>query len=185
MLRARYNRIIFFFARILLSFIYWELFLPRIGLKGRVQRTRSRRLKQSAAQFRSLAVEMGGLLIKLGQFFSARVDVLPEEITSELAGLQDEVPPEKFEDLRRLAVAEFGMPVEENFYEFEEEPLAAASLGQVHRAKAESERFTQGHKLKLVMLKREIHHLPASPGFGMDFCGCKNPTAEYRKHYPN
>ena len=135
MLRARYFRITFFFARMLLSFILWELFFPRVGLRGRTERTRSRRLRQSAAQFRSLAVEMGGLMIKLGQFFSARVDVLPEEITSELAGLQDEVPPEKFEDLRRLATAEFGMPLDEKFPEFEEEPLAAASLGQVHRAR--------------------------------------------------
>jgi predicted unusual protein kinase regulating ubiquinone biosynthesis (AarF/ABC1/UbiB family) len=135
MLRARYNRITFFFARILLSFIFWELFLPRIGLKSRTQRTRSRRLRQSGAQFRSLAIEMGGLLIKLGQFFSARVDVLPDELTSELTGLQDEVTPEKFEDLRKLATAEFGVPLEEKFFEFEEAPLAAASLGQVHRAK--------------------------------------------------
>ena len=135
MLRARYNRIILFFARILLSFIFWELFLPRIGFRGRAQQTRSRRLQRSAAQFRSLAVEMGGLMIKLGQFFSARVDVLPGEITSELAGLQDEVPPENFEDLRRLAAAEFGAPLEEKFLLFEEEPLAAASLGQVHRAR--------------------------------------------------
>jgi predicted unusual protein kinase regulating ubiquinone biosynthesis (AarF/ABC1/UbiB family) len=135
MLRARYNRITFFFARILLSFIFWELLLPRIGLKGTTQRTRSRRLSQSGAQFRSLAIEMGGLLIKLGQFFSARVDVLPVELTSELTGLQDEVTPEKFEDLRRLATAEFGVPLAEKYLEFEEAPLAAASLGQVHRAK--------------------------------------------------
>jgi predicted unusual protein kinase regulating ubiquinone biosynthesis (AarF/ABC1/UbiB family) len=63
------------------------------------------------------------------------VDVLPDELTSELTGLQDEVTPEKFEDLRRLATAEFGVPLAEKYLEFEETPLAAASLGQVHRAK--------------------------------------------------
>jgi predicted unusual protein kinase regulating ubiquinone biosynthesis (AarF/ABC1/UbiB family) len=134
MLRSRYNRITNFFARVLSSYIFWELILPRLGLKRIVQRTRSRRLRQSAAQFRSLAVEMGGLLIKLGQFFSARADVLPEEITSELADLQDEVPPEKFSDIRKVVEAEFGVPLEKKFSAFEEMPLAAASLGQVHKA---------------------------------------------------
>jgi predicted unusual protein kinase regulating ubiquinone biosynthesis (AarF/ABC1/UbiB family) len=134
MLRSRYNRITNFFARVLLSFIFWELILPHLGFKKRVQQSRSRRLRQSAAQFRSLAVEMGGLLIKLGQFFSAREDVLPEEITSELADLQDEVPSEVFCEIRKVVEAEFGLPLEKIFHTFEEIPLAAASLGQVHRA---------------------------------------------------
>jgi predicted unusual protein kinase regulating ubiquinone biosynthesis (AarF/ABC1/UbiB family) len=134
MLRSRYNRITKFFARVLLSFVFWELIFPRLGFKSKVQRTRSRRLRQSAAQFRLLAVEQGGLLIKLGQFFSAREDVLPEEITSELADLQDEVPPENINDIRMVVESEFGVLLEQKFSTFEEKPLAAASLGQVHRA---------------------------------------------------
>ncbi|MFO7624910.1 MAG: AarF/UbiB family protein [Anaerolineales bacterium] len=144
MLRSRYNRITKFFARVLISFIIWELVLPPLGFKGKAQQTRSRRLRNSAAQFRSLAVEMGGLLIKLGQFFSAREDVLPEEITSELADLQDEVPPEKFEDIRQIVEAEFGVPLQKKFSSFEEIPLAAASLGQVHRANLRVEDLIQG-----------------------------------------
>jgi predicted unusual protein kinase regulating ubiquinone biosynthesis (AarF/ABC1/UbiB family) len=77
-------------------------------------------------------------MIKVGQFLSTRVDVLPQEITGELAGLQDEVPPDDFADIRRVAEAEFGLPLEEKYCDFSQTPLAAASLGQVHKAKVSS-----------------------------------------------
>ena len=134
MLRYRYNKITRFFGRMLLSYFFWELVLPRLGFKARAKQSRSQRLRRSAAQFRMLAIEMGGLLIKLGQFFSARADVLPDEITSELADLQDEVPPERFDAIRKVVEIEFGVPLEQKFISFGEIPLAAASLGQVHRA---------------------------------------------------
>jgi predicted unusual protein kinase regulating ubiquinone biosynthesis (AarF/ABC1/UbiB family) len=135
MIRARYRRIVFFFARFLISLIYWELVLPRIGLRRWSQRNRSSRLRNWAIAYRKLAVQMGGVLIKVGQFLSSRVDVLPPEFTNELKGLQDEVPPESFAAIQRAIEAEYEAPLEEKFTQFYETPLAAASLGQVHRAR--------------------------------------------------
>ena len=135
MLRQRYRKILFFFASVLLGLLWWEIFLPRIGLKRLVHQTRNRRLRQTAIRFHNLAVNMGGVLIKVGQWLSARLDVLPPVITEELAGLQDEVRPERFEDIRQVVESEFGAPLEDLFEEFVAEPIAAASIGQVHIAR--------------------------------------------------
>ncbi len=78
---------------------------------------------------------MGGVMIKVGQFLSARLDVLPREITDELSGLQDEVLPETYLDIQQVIENEFGRSINDLFAEFDEKPLAAASIGQVHRAR--------------------------------------------------
>ncbi len=134
-LRARYRRIVFFFARVTAGFIMREIVLRRVGLGRLSDRTRTSRNRRTAVRFRGLAISMGGLMIKVGQFLSARLDVLPPEVTAELSGLQDEVPPEDFEAIREVAHAELDLPLSEHFAWFDAEPLAAASLGQAHRAR--------------------------------------------------
>ncbi|WP_426594415.1 ABC1 kinase family protein [Cellulomonas sp. McL0617] len=133
-LRARYRRIVTFFAGVMARFIFWEIVLPKIGLRRWSDGNRSTRNRHTAVRFRALALSMGGLMIKVGQFLSARLDVLPAEITDELAGLQDEVPPAAFADIRERAEAELGRTLAQAFLSFDETPLAAASLGQAHRA---------------------------------------------------
>lgn len=134
-LRVRYWRIVLFFARVTTSIIFWDIVLRQIGLGFLSRATRPRRLRQIAVRFRALAIRLGGVMIKVGQFLSARLDVLPSEITDELAGLQDEVPPEEYDPIRNQAEREFGSPIDEVFLSFEKEPVAAASLGQVHCAR--------------------------------------------------
>ena len=110
--RARYRRILRFAARYIVQTWWYELVLPRIGLAKVAARGRAARLTRIAQRFHVLAVDLGGLMIKVGQYLSSRLDVLPPEITKELAGLQDEVPPVPFDAIRRLAEAELGLPLE-------------------------------------------------------------------------
>lgn len=131
---GRYRRILRFAAWNLASTWWFELFLPRIGLGRIAARTRSTRMRRFARRFHDLAVELGGLMIKVGQFLSSRLDVLPPEITKELEGLQDEVPPVAFPAISALAAKELGTPLGRVFKSVDQEPIAAASLGQAHRA---------------------------------------------------
>jgi len=133
--RARYNRIIRFATRVMIQTWWFEIVLPRIGFAALAERGRNARVQGIARRFRALAVELGGLMIKVGQFMSARLDVLPPEITKELEQLQDEVPAVPFEQIRVLAEAELGAPLGQVYASFDEVPVAAASLGQAHRAR--------------------------------------------------
>lgn len=90
--------------------------------------------RKNAILIRENAIEMKGLMIKVGQFLSSRVDFLPDEYTSELSLLQDSVPPHDYNEIRRRIIEEFGAPPEDIFLKFNIEPIAAASLGQVHEA---------------------------------------------------
>jgi predicted unusual protein kinase regulating ubiquinone biosynthesis (AarF/ABC1/UbiB family) len=153
--RARYRRILRFAGWNLGLTWFFELLLPRIGLTKLAERTRARRMRRFAQRFHVLAVDLGGLMIKVGQFMSSRLDVLPPEITKELEGLQDEVPPVPFAAIRALAEAELGMPLERAFAWIDETPVAAASLGQAHRARlAASDAADTGMSAVMIKVQR-------------------------------
>jgi predicted unusual protein kinase regulating ubiquinone biosynthesis (AarF/ABC1/UbiB family) len=134
MLNARYRKIIWFFLRIIVSIGFWDIFLVKLGFGRWAEKSRSKRLSTAAINFRNLAIQLGGVMIKVGQFLSTRVDVLPNDVTDQLTGLQDEVPAEPFSVIKEFTELELGMPLEECFLSFNPDPVAAASLGQAHQA---------------------------------------------------
>ncbi len=130
----RYRKVRRFVTRTFLHVFWWDVLLNVPGLR-RLRRSPIGRYQVIARRYRALATGMGGVLIKLGQFLSTRVDILPPEITRELAGLQDEVPPERFDDVARQLEEDFGRPLAEVFSWIAPETIGAASLAQVHRAR--------------------------------------------------
>ena len=146
----RYRKIRGFFAKVFLHAIWWDIILNRPILN--LFRTPALpRWQTVAREYRALAVEMGGVLIKLGQFLSIRVDILPAEITGELAGLQDEVPPEKTEAVIAQIEEDFGCPVSEIFEWISPTPLGAASLAQAHLARIHSRHISPVSRVEVVV----------------------------------
>ena len=92
-----------------------------------------------AERVRLVLMDLGPSFVKLGQIASTRTDVLPAEWSVELKKLQDEVSPLPFEKIREAVESSLGAPIETIYESFEESALAAASIGQVHRAALRSE----------------------------------------------
>jgi len=85
-------------------------------------------------RLREMLDELGPTFVKFGQLLSTRPDIVPPDIVVELQKLQDDVRPIPFEDVRRVIHEELGLTIEQAFLEFDEQPTAAASIGQVHHA---------------------------------------------------
>jgi predicted unusual protein kinase regulating ubiquinone biosynthesis (AarF/ABC1/UbiB family) len=116
------------FARALLNFLAWMAWLFLTGFRMKTQVAFARWARQEM-------VAQGAVYIKLGQMLSTRVDAFSAEVLEELAHLQDKVPPFPFLQVREIVEADLGGPLTDLFAFFDEAPLAAASLGQVHAAK--------------------------------------------------
>jgi ubiquinone biosynthesis protein len=91
-------------------------------------------VSQRGQHLREMLDELGPTFVKFGQLLSTRPDVVPPDIIAELRKLQDDVRPFPFSHIERVITEELGLPIEKLFVEFGEQPIAAASIGQVHRA---------------------------------------------------
>ncbi|MBL8132773.1 MAG: AarF/ABC1/UbiB kinase family protein [Anaerolineae bacterium] len=132
-LTLRFARVVVYFAWLFVQTVFWHIFLSRY-FPEMVERGNLQRWRGYARSFRNFAIDLGGVMIKAGQFVSTRGDILPEEVIAELASLRDEVPGVPVSEIRSILRRELG-DITRRFSWFDDTAIAAASLGQVHRAR--------------------------------------------------
>ncbi|WP_425445485.1 ABC1 kinase family protein [Virgibacillus ndiopensis] len=120
-------------------------------------------LKKQAREYRENAIKLGGVLIKVGQFLSTRTDFMPDVFIKELAGLVDRVPAIPYSYAKASIESEWNSTLQENLMEIDESPIAAASIGQVYKAK-----LTDGTVVAIKVQRYRIDDI-----FHMDFKALK------------
>ena len=129
----RFIRTLVFAAWIFYRLLFWQVYMVKLFPRW-VEQNNIERWRRYAREYSRFAISMGGVFIKLGQFISTRVDILPEEIIRELESLQDTVPTISFGKIQSVIESDLGS-IDERYEFFKPEPIAAASLGQVHKAR--------------------------------------------------
>ena len=131
----------------------------RLALLLRLTRWRRRFDEPPAARLRQALESLGPIFVKFGQVLSTRRDLLPLELADELAKLQDQVPPFPTAQVHTQIKAAYGRPASEVFAEFDETPVASASIAQVHFARLHPE--DGGHEVAVKILRPEMEQVIA------------------------
>lgn len=117
-----------------LSFKLWRNNRKWTYAGGYTEEKAAARRQAQAVWIKESLLELGPTFIKAGQLFSTRADLFPSEYVAELSKLQDRVPAFPYEQVAQIVEEELGRPINKLFRKFDPIPLAAASLGQVHKA---------------------------------------------------
>lgn len=151
----------------------WSMNKPWTYTGGFTEAKQMARRRKQASWIRETILELGPTFIKLGQLFSTRSDLFPAEYVEELAKLQDRVPAFSYEQAQAIIEEDFGRKVEDLFRSFDPVPLAAASLGQVHKAQLHS-----GEEIVVKVQRPGLKRL-----FGIDLAIAKT-IAQYFQNHP-
>ncbi len=122
---------------------------------GRPARRSPRSHERRAERLTHTLAAFGPTFIKLAQLFSSRADIMPEPYLSAIGKLQDQAPPDPSDEIIRVIESELGGTLDEHFADFERDPVAAASLGQVHRARVD------GREVVIKVLRPGVEDLVA------------------------
>ncbi len=168
---------------LLLLFKFWRNGKKWSYRGGYSEEKLAQRRKVQAVWIRESLLELGPTFIKVGQLFSTRADLFPPEYVEELAKLQDQVPAFTYEQVAAIIEADLGKSLNTLFRHFDPVPIAAASLGQVHKAqlhsgeevvvKVQRPGLKQLFTIDLAILKKIAHYFQNHPkwGKGRDWLG--------------
>lgn len=120
-------------------------------LRSTLQLDREERNEQVTIAFKNTLEKAGGIFVKFGQFLSTRSDLFPKSFRNELATLQEKVTPVPVEQIKEIIYEQFNQPAEQVFEYFDDKPLAAASMAQVHKA-----RLNSGEKVIVKVLRPSL-----------------------------
>lgn len=138
---------------VIFSYLWLRAWSKVAGKAWREQRLRAVH-RRNARRVYATILALQGLFIKVGQLLSIMANFLPDEFRVELEGLQDKVPPRPFHEIQERIRLELGADVDDVFDDFHREPIASASLGQVHEA-----RLRSGQRVVVKVQHRDIDEI--------------------------